>query len=368
MNLRKVIENDHEEKLYIAKIDEVMDYLRTYGATTFFDIIRNVGGSERRMLRLLNEMVTDGAIYFKNDKFYINNNGFHDRYMCPTCNGKRVYTEDNLKEELEKIWSQKPIPTLLFDQRPVTLDTTINRVLYMMSRNDVSGKKIVFLGDDDLTSLALGLYNRDADITVLDVDLRLVNFINRISKEYDLNVKAYEYNVMDYLDNKYKNKFDVVMTDPTPEKVPFTIFMNACIHLLRREGIIYTSIYSSAMDRNLDLQKAITEMNLYITEIIPNFTEYQSIYGLFSNNDLELLKKYNIEIDSNSICFTESLFRMIKNNESKPLKINYKLEDIFGKATKRVINDKNKDLDSDEYLDSIYENLSHLDDTIKTSE
>ena len=368
MNLKKVIENDFEEKLYIAKIDEVMNYLKSFGGRTFFDIVRNVGGSERRMLRLLNEMVEDGAIYFYNNKFYIGDKKTHDSYICPKCNGKRVYLDTEIRETLKEIWSQKPIPTLLFDQRPVTLETTINRVLYMLSKNDVIGKKVVFLGDDDLTSLALGLYNKDTNITVLDVDKRLVDFINDMSKKYNLNIEAYEYNVIDYLDKKYKGKYDVVMTDPTPEKVPFTIFMNACIHLLKLDGIIYTSIYSSAMDRNMDLQKAITDMNLYITDIIPNFTEYQSIYGLFSNNDLELLKKYNIEIDQNSICFTESLFRMIKDKDTKPLKINYKLEDIFGKATKRVINDKNKDLDSDDYLDGIFENLSHLDDTIKTSE
>ena len=47
MNLKKVIENDFEEKLYIAKIDEVMNYLKSFGGRTFFDIVRNVGGSEK---------------------------------------------------------------------------------------------------------------------------------------------------------------------------------------------------------------------------------------------------------------------------------------------------------------------------------
>ena len=55
----------------------------------------------------------------------------------------------------------------------------------------------------------------------------------------------------------------------------------------------------------------------------------QSLKGLFSKSDLELLKKYNITINSKSICFTESLFRMIKSRDTHTIKVSYKLEDIY---------------------------------------
>ena len=59
MNIKKGIENDFEEKLYISKIDEVLNYLHTFSSATFFEIVRIVGGSERIILRLLDEMVSD---------------------------------------------------------------------------------------------------------------------------------------------------------------------------------------------------------------------------------------------------------------------------------------------------------------------
>lgn len=368
MNLKKVIENDFEEKIYISKIDEVLNYLRTFSSATFFEIVRNVGGSERRMLRLLDEMVEDKAIYFKNNKFYLNSISNYKSYLCPICKGKRVYSDDYDTELFEKIFNEKPVPTLLFDQRPVTLETTINRVLYMLSNNDIKNKNIVFLGDDDLTSLALAFYDKSISIVVLDVDKRLIDYINKISKKYELNVKAYTFDVTDTLKDEFRGKFDVVMTDPTPEALPFTIFMNTCINLLKKEGIIYTSIYSSAMERSIKLQKIITDMNLYITDIIPNFTEYQSLKGLFSKSDLELLKKYNITINSKSICFTESLFRLIKDRNSNTIKVSYKLEDIYGKAQKRAIKDKKNDLVSSDYLTSVYEIYNIKDDKIRISE
>lgn len=353
IDYNKVIENDFEKNLYEMKYKQILDYLKVFGETDFFTIVRKVGGSERRMLRLLNEMTKNKIINFNNNKFNIKNE--------KTKYGKINF--DNLSDTLNKIWNEKPIPTLVLDQRPVTKTTTMNRVKYFLDKNDIYGKKIVFLGDDDLTSIALALTGIKCEIYVLDIDKRLIEFINDISKKYKLNINSIEYNALEGISSDLKNKFDCFITDPTPEKIPFTIFMNNGIDLLKKDGIIYTSIYSSAMEENLDLQRVINKMNLYITDIIPNFTEYQTINELFRESDKELLDKYNIKIDDNSICFTESLFRMKLTGDTKKIKMKYKTKDIFGKATKRVLKDKNKDITkNDKYLDEVYNDIK------KTSE
>lgn len=348
IDYNKVIENDFEKSLYEIKYNQIKDYLKVFGETDFFTIVRKVGGSERRMLRLLNEMTKNNIINYNNNKFNIKNE--KTKY--------RKINFDKLTDTLNKIWKEKPIPTLILDQRPVTKTTTINRVKYFLDKNDIYNKKIVFLGDDDLTSIALALTGINCEIYVLDIDKRLIEFINDISKKYKLNINAIEYNALEGISSDLKNKFDCFITDPTPEKIPFTIFMNNGIDLLKKDGIIYTSIYSSAMEENLDLQKVINKMNLYITDIIPNFTEYQTINELFRESDKELIDKYNIKIDENSICFTESLFRMKLTNDTKKIKIKYKAKDIFGKATKRVLSDKNKDITTnDKYLNEVYNNI-----------
>ena len=48
-------------------------------------------------------------------------------------------------------------------------------------------------------------------------------------------------------------------------------------------------------------------------------------------------------MNEESICFIEILFRMIKTNEANKLKVKYTYSNMFGKATKRVLNDKNKE-------------------------
>jgi len=351
INYNKIIENDFERKIYQQKHQELIDYLTTFGETDFWTIIKEVGGSERRMMRLINEMILKNELIYQNNKFNLYNN--------ETKYNKINY--DKLYDELKSIWIKKPLPTFLFDQRPVTLNTTIERVKYFLKRNDIYGKKIVFLGDDDLTSIALALTKVKCQIEVLDIDERLINFINQISKEYNLNINARVFNALEDVPKELKHKFDCLITDPTPEVIPFTIFMNDAIDLLKKDNsIIYTSIYSSAMEETIELQNTINKMNLYITEIIPKFTEYQAIYELYKKEDIEFMKKYNILFNEDSICFTESLFRLKVTNKTKKIKINYQGKDVFGKATKRVIKDKSKDIAKDnEYLDKIEKYLKN---------
>lgn len=350
MNLNDVIENEYEYEIYFKKINEIKEYLNVFGPSSFWDIEKNVGASERRIVRLLREMEKDGIIkYDKNTNcFYIEGveKAKHEKYFCDKCGGKRVKIDniDEIIKELQVVWDNKPLPALLFDQRPVTMKTSINRVAYLLSKNDVYNKKVVFLGDDDLTSICLAMIYKEADITVLDVDERLINYIKEISKKYNLNIKTRIYNVIDGVDKDLIGKYDTLMTDPTPEKIPFIIFTNSAIDLLKENGVLYTSIYSTAMIESIDLQKAITEMNLYITEVIPNFTEYQAIHSLYRNSDKKLFERYGVKLDENSICFTETLFRLVKNKETQKLKIEYNLSNIMGKATKRVIEDNSKEV------------------------
>ncbi len=366
VDLKNVIENDFEEEIYSDYENKIIKYLKEYGETTFWEIIKNVGGSERRMIRLLNEMVSVGEISFNNSKFYLRNEkNFISNCLCKECNGKRVNIDafENIMETLETIWQNKPKATFYFDQRPVTLKTTLRRVAYLMSNEDIKNKKIIMLGDDDLTSIALALLKLDCEVVAVDADERLIQYINEVAKKYDLNLKGSVYNALNDTSEELKGKFDVLMTDPTPEKIPFTLFMNRAIELTKGEGsIIYTSIYSSAMKKTLDLQRIITDMNLYITDIIPRFTEYQSILELYTENDLKLFKKYDVTFNEDSICFTESLFRMEVTNETKKIKIKYKGSDIFGKATKRTIKDSKNDVQADkedsEYLKKVQESLS----------
>lgn len=357
VDFNKIIENDFELDLYKIKYNEVINYLKVFGEVDFWTIIKEVGGSERRMMRLLDEMEKEGTIVIKDNTFKL-----------PNENKKYNFDLDKIKEEMKSILKIKPIPTFLFDQRPITLDTTIKRVKHLLKNNDVYKKDIVFLGDDDLTGICLALTKVDCNITIFDIDERLINFINEIAFKYKLNLKAYVFNVLEKVDLKFIHKFDVLFTDPTPENIPFTIFMNTSIKLVKKnKGVIYTSVYSSAMNKTRSLQDIIMEMKLYISEAIPKFTDYQAIYKLYRESDIEFMKKYNIPFDENSICFYETQFRLEVCDETHPKKITYKGSDVFGKATKRALTNQNNDLSYEDYLNEVSTNMKENENKIYVS-
>ena len=353
INYENIIENDFEKPIYQGLQKKIIEFLNINNNCSFWDIVRHVGGSERRTIRLLKEMQKAGQISVQNDKFFVEG-GQNFFSVCPTCNGKLCICNQNLANKLEKfeqIYNQKPPATFIFDQRPINIQSTINRVAYMLNRMDIRGKDVVLLGDDDLTGIAIALTGLAKSVTVLDIDERLVDYVAQVSKQYNLGITTKVFDATKPVPQDMQGVYDVLLCDPTPEPIPFSIFMNVAIEITRKNAIIYTSIYSSAMEFNYQMQQVMTDRHLHITDMVPNWTEYKSIYNLYRQSDIDTFADYGIDI-KDGICFTETFIRTIKTNQTTIIPVNFKPEDLFGKATKRVIKDAKNDVEiaDDQYL------------------
>lgn len=350
IDYQKVIENPSELEFYRDLSKSFLEYLDLYGSSTFWQLVRSVGGSDRRVLRLLDQMICAGLVRFKDGYFNSISNKTNfistTQACCSVCRGTNVILPDSLRyliKIMRDVYEKRPKPTFIFDQRPVTIDTTIQRVAYLISRGDLQGKKIVVIGDDDLTSIALGLSKLAKQITVFDIDKRLIIFLRKYSGLLGLNLEVVHCDITKGIPSEYHNQFDVFLTDPTPMPVPFTIFINSGIIFLKNklDKIGYTSIYSSGMKQSMIFQKILTEMGFLITDVVPKFTEYEFIKETYSENDLKLLKKYEYKKDR--LSFFESLIRIetTPDTYTKPIKVT--LKDIFGSATKRILANPEKD-------------------------
>ena len=361
INYSKIIENDFEKPIYKDLHIKILNYLDIHNNCSFWDIIHFVGGSERRMIRLLNEMVENKEIFIANDIVF-KKNGKTINCICDKCKGKTIICDEmfkNIFKQLTEIYEKKPKPTFIFDQRPTNIQTTLNRCIYMLNRGDIFSKDVVLLGDDDLTGIAIALTHFAKSVLVLDIDERLINYVNTIAREYNLNLSAIKYDATTPLPNNLKNKFDTLLTDPTPEIKPFAIFVNKAISLTKNKASLYFSIYSSAMNFDFGLQEVMTERKLHITDMLPYWTEYKNIKSLYKESDLNLFNKFNINIE-NKICFTETFIRTTKTPQTKILDVDFTSSDLFGKATKRVIADSKNDvecLEKNDYLSKCLETI-----------
>jgi predicted methyltransferase len=207
--------------------------------------------------------------------------------ICPTCSGRKIPLAGEFAETLEKLREYsdlRPEPSPQLDQAFATPETALRRALYMLEEGDLDGRDVLFLGDDDLTSIAAGLLNVAKGITVIDIDERLLDVIADISAREALGVECVLHDLRNPLPEGLRGRYDIAFTDP-PYTVPgLRLFLSRGIEALRVKKM--ASVYLAFADKPplemLEVHRAITEMGLYVRELIPRFNIYEGA-EMFAN-------------------------------------------------------------------------------------
>lgn len=222
-------------------------------------------------------------------KFVENQLGFvyTQRLLCPTCQGKSIQIPNNFipfLEKLKKLLGARPKPLPWLDQAHGTPETALFRAVFMLEKGDVEGRRIIFLGDDDFTSIAVGLLRAAKEITVVDVDHRLLEAIQLISKKENLHITCIECDLRKSFPRHLHHKYDVVFIDPPYTIAGLTLFISRGIAALqRRKGAnIYLAFAHQSPKKMLTMQKTLSAMGLAIVEQIPRFNIYEGA-EMFAN-------------------------------------------------------------------------------------
>lgn len=235
----------------------------------------------------------------------------HERPAQLTRTGRSLFAGGTLTlpadlrpvaREITKLAAAAPPPRLELDQCHCTVQTKLKRVLALHEADALVGRRILLLGDDDLTSLAIarvvrrfGSAGSVASLTVVDVDPRVVAFVRRELADAPFPVSCVLHDLRRPLPASLLDSFDTVATDP-----PYTVggarlfLARAADALAPPAGDVFLSFGSRRPDAAYLVQQSIGEMGFVIRGLSRDFNEYvgagviggtSHLYHLSATND-----------------------------------------------------------------------------------
>ncbi len=234
-------------------------------------------------------------------------------HLCPSCEGKGIDLRD--WKELLKVYEEtkegRPEPLLEYDQGYLTAKSVIERIAFADGKGDIRGRKVIVLGDDDLLSIALGLSGLPEGITVLEVDERLVEFIERTGKKRGLKIEVRKHDLRYPLPNDLLGEFDTFFTDPVETLEGLGVFIARGIASLKgvgSAGYFGLTTAEASFRKWRDIEKMLVDkFGVVITDILSDFSIYENWDYLLESirRDLPPLNR-----KPNVLWYKSSLFRI----------------------------------------------------------
>lgn len=223
----------------------------------------------------------------------------------------------NLKtsRNIEVVLTERLSPLREYDQFTATPETVLKRASMLDHLSDINHKKLLFLGDDDFTSIATAMTGKPSEIVVLDIDDRILERIKTLSSKHSLNIKTIKHDLKKALPKELLNKFDIVFTDPpyTPDGI--RLFISRAISALDRKNDtarIYICYGNSdrAKERYIPIYRSIIDSGLMIRYVFDKFNRYVGAESIGSTSSLFVLD------------ITPKAKTLIRENYDKPIYTN----------------------------------------------
>jgi predicted methyltransferase/DNA-directed RNA polymerase subunit RPC12/RpoP len=206
--------------------------------------------------------------------------------QCPQCAGRGTVVPGAagaLAADLERLAAAAPQAKPELDQTHCTVATKIRRVLRMHDAGALDGKRIIVLGDDDLTSVAVAAFAARADsgirirrLAVVDSDPDVLAFVAAHTAGAGVEVELAEHDLRTPLPGGLLGGFDVACTDPPYTVAGAELFLSRAVSALTADAgqHIFFSFGARRPEETLRTQRLITDMGLTIRSLQPGFNEY----------------------------------------------------------------------------------------------
>ncbi|GAA4184638.1 hypothetical protein GCM10022252_13840 [Streptosporangium oxazolinicum] len=200
----------------------------------------------------------------------------------------------DLVARMDELIAKAPRGRHTLDHVAATGETVVRRALLLDARFWLDGRRLLCVGDHDLTSLATAMLHPGVEVTVVDVDERILAYIAGEADRLGLAVRTRWADLRLGLPASARSWADLAITDPpyTPEGVG--LFVARCAEGLRdrEQGRIMLAYGASERTPALALkvQQALSQLNLVNEAIYPDFNRYLGAEAIGSAADLYVLR------------------------------------------------------------------------------
>ena len=169
-------------------------------------------------------------------------------------------------------------------------DTAVRRARFLHDTYWLDGAHLICVGDRDLTSLAVATVSPGVQVTVVDVDERILAVIRAVAREEGLNVQTAFADLRLGPPASLRETGDLAFTDPpyTPEGIQ--LFAARALQMLKPEDAARVLIaygYGEAQAAlGYEVQEALHELRLLIEALYPQFNRYVGAEAIGSASSL----------------------------------------------------------------------------------
>lgn len=200
--------------------------------------------------------------------------------------------QEKLESFFSEIIGKRPPPKRSLDQFDATSDTVMRRVQFLEREGALIGTKILFLGDYDLTSIAVAMRGTSQEIHVIDIDAELLSLIQKVADDCQFPIETHHQDLRLDFPKQLLSSFNVVFMDP-----PFTLngaklFLLHALRALAPQGTIYCCFGYSLNNLNVGIQfqEVLNELGLVARTILENFNIYSRAQSIGSTSHLFKLR------------------------------------------------------------------------------
>jgi predicted methyltransferase len=200
-------------------------------------------------------------------------------------------TLSRMNQAFDLVSASRGEPDKELDQYYITKDSSIQRAL-LEDPESYNGKRIILIGDMDLTSLFIGMISKPKDLAVLDIDRRIPEIVFKM--KFDHKIRSIRFVNHDFrirMIAVLKNQFDYIFLEPPMTEEGLELGLSRAVQCATKDSPskIFLS-FDIEQEKESLIESLIDKMNLEKVEIKKDFNNYSYTTPLGKkNSDLYIL-------------------------------------------------------------------------------